>query len=142
MKVLTVRQPWADRFFLPTAAKDIENRPMRTRVKGRIGIHAGKLWHDSATDQDRQNPHILRGVVLGTVQLVGSHQEGSAECRLLGCHENPWAMFALPGCPPIWHWEVEHPREFITPIKATGALGFWTPGPSLEHLMSIAELAL
>ena len=142
MKILTLRQPFASAVLWSVGEKDIENRPMKTNIRGRIGIHAGKQWHVRALELDKKLP---RGAVLGTVQIVGCHAAG-AGCTAAGCYDNPWADTLTDGCgiaqrePPIWHWELDSPRRFVTPIRASGALGFWTPGPSVEHLMEIAEV--
>ena len=136
MKILTVRQPFASAILASVGAKDIENRFTPIRLRGRIGIHAGKQWHEAAVDFDKQLP---RGAVLGTIQLVGCHPAG-AGCAAANCHENHWANFATENQRPIFHWELDHPRRFVTPIKCLGALGFWTPGPSIEHLIEIAEV--
>ena len=137
MKILTIRQPFASAVLAAVGAKDIENRPMKTNLRGRIGIHAGKQWHDAAVESDKK---LFRGVVLGTVQLVGCHPAGVG-CVAAGCHDNHWANFPTTGQPSVFHWELENPRRFVTPIKTNGALGFWTPGPSVDYLIEIAEVA-
>lgn len=137
MKILTIRQPFASAVLATVGAKDIENRPIKTNLRGRIGIHAGKQWHDAAVESDKK---LSRGVVLGTVQLVGCHLEG-AGCAAAGCYDNHWANFSRDPEHPMFHWELDQPRRFVTPIKTNGALGFWTPGPSIEYLIDIAEVA-
>jgi hypothetical protein len=143
MKLLTVRQPFASLIVASVGAKDIENRPVQTRLRGRIGIHSGRALHGLASEQVRADAEAGRlplGAVIGTVQLVGCHLAGSPGCTPLECHQSVWAQFSRDGQKPIWHWELEGPRRFVTPIPARGQLGFWAPGPSLEHLMEIAEV--
>lgn len=41
MKVLSVRNPWA---WLILHGKDVENRTWRTKYRGKLGIHASKVW--------------------------------------------------------------------------------------------------
>ena len=142
MKIFTIRQPFASAMLVSVGAKDIENRRQKTNLRGRVGVHAGKQWHERAVEADKRLPRVA---VLGTVQIVGCHAAG-AGCNAAGCYDNPWADTLTDGCgiaqnePPIFHWELDSPRRFVTPIRATGMLGFWTPGPSVEYLMSIAEV--
>lgn len=141
---LTVRQPWGSAMFRPTTLgpKNVENRTWSTPLRGPLAIHAGlnidpagvEFMHGITEQQERD-----RGHVLGIVQLVDCHETGVL-CLDHGCDSNAWAQF-VPGMR-VFHWMLEHPREFVTPIKARGALGLWKPGPSVEHLISIAEVVL
>lgn len=141
MKLLTVRPPWAQAIFVSPVAlvetKGVENRQWYTSLRERIGIHAG-LNVDRRAGVDMPG-NAARGAVLGTVEITGCHEEGSQQCGWHECRENPWAQWSQPDQPPIWHWELEHPREFVTPIPAKGRLGLWEPGPSVAHLMLIAD---
>lgn len=142
MKVLTVRQPWAAAFFVaPNIAKDIENRTWAPGTVGRIAIHAG-LTVDEDALLTVGTPRILDksvGVILGTVEITSYHRAGvPGGCSSMFCDANPWAMFDEDGR--IWHWMIEHARRFVTPIPARGNLGLWEPGPSVAHLIEIAEV--
>jgi ASCH domain len=58
MRVLSVRQPWAD--WILSGRKRVEHRSWRTHVRGRILIHAsGK-----------------HGAILGSVELVDVRKRG------------------------------------------------------------------
>ena len=142
MRALTVRQPWASAMFRRTAPKDIENRSWRPPALERIAIHSG-LRADPAGDAAiGAVTGRAHGLILGTVQITSSHLEGDTLCGVLECQANPWAQWAGAADKPIWHWHVEHPREFMTPIPARGALGLWIPDDSTQFLIEHSELAL
>lgn len=151
MKVLTVRPPWAHAMFHSTAPKNVENRTWSTDYRGRIAIHvaqrvdlAGVDFVGGITDEQLAD----RGHVIGTVEVTHVHPANSDGCSANGCYGNPWAFWPVPGDPDLiarprtlWHWVIEHPRLFVTPIRALGKLQLWDAGPSLSHLISIADLA-
>jgi hypothetical protein len=143
LKVLSVRQPWASAiFFEGPAAKTIENRPWFTTYRGRIGIHASRridLVGMEFLNIKTMIPERDRGVLLGTVELLEVHQARSASCNYVGCAEDPWAQFPLDGAR-VYHWEIGHARRFVTPIPASGRLGLWESGPSLNHLADLADV--
>lgn len=146
MKLITVRQPWASAIMNREAPKTIENRTWFTRIRGRIGIHAGagldRQAYGYGGDLDLvalSEAKRLTSVVLGTVGLVGCHRQDDDHCRFIGCRSNLWAMFADNPHRPMWHWELVEPRPLVTPIRAKGALQFWQPSPSVAHLMTIRE---
>lgn len=146
MRALTVQQPWAAAMFRRPNPKDIENRTWKTDMRGRIAIHAGqRVDRDAFRQGVNLDERALaraerdRGAILGTVNLVGMHEAGPMSCALNGCRDNVWAHEPEPGRR-LYHWEIESPREFVTPIRATGALQLWELGPSLEHLVEIAEV--
>ena len=142
---LTVRQPWSSAFFRRPVplAKTVENRTWATSYRGRIAIHASLVVDREGLKQigsEGFEHDQDRGVILGTVELVDVHKAWSDGCRTWGCEDSPWAQWPTAAAPRVMHWMVEHPRQFVTPIRARGALQLWTPGPSALHLMSIAEV--
>lgn len=127
-KVLTVRQPWAHAII--HAGKDVENRSRPTSHRGRLYIHAGKGYAPEALrfpamatvdldldpTGDTQRGTDLRGMVIGTVDVIDCHQSGD-------CHEDnetcsEWAMFGF------YHWVLANPQP-VTPFPAKGQLGIW-----------------
>lgn len=138
---LSVREPYAGALFddhREWGRKGVENRTRPTGLRGRLAIHSSAK---PAVDPPLEawGSRTTFGAVLGTVELVDCHREGDARCVERGCRRDPWAEFADHRDPRIrWHYVVEQPREFVTPIPAKGALGFWQPGPSLAHLLTIA----
>ncbi len=108
MKALTVRQPWAS--LIMAGIKDVENRTWPTSYRGPLVIHAGLgLDHDAFTVHGRLLDELPRGVVLGTVELVGCVRG----------HPSPWAEADC------WNWLVADPRPLAAPVPAKGKLGMW-----------------
>lgn len=142
-RALTVRQPWAAAMFWPVGRKAVENRSWSTGYRGTLAIHAGLTIDDLGLDMlgpvsasdDRD-----RGHVIGLVDLVDVHDAGDRQCDDWGCHGDPWAFWPTEPTQRIVHWMLERPRRLVTPIKARGRVGLTDPGPSLAHLLSIAEV--
>lgn len=142
MKALTVRQPYASAIMGAGPRKNIENREWNVAHRGAIAIHSGLNLAEQMPAE--LHPDLVRaardprnrGVILGTVEIKSTHEEGSAECIRHECEANPWAMWGLG----IFHWMLENPRPFATPIRARGALKLWEPTPSVAHLITIAEV--
>lgn len=139
MLCLTIRQPWAGAILDLRHPKDIENRGWSTAHRARIGIHAGKRVDAAGVQALPDAPVDDLGKIIGTVEITGCHIQDSEQCHWHHCRENPWAQFSEFPDAAIWHWELEHPRTFVTPIPERGALKLWEPGPSAAHLMSIAD---
>jgi len=121
--VLTIRQPWASAIF--RAGKEVENRPRPTHFRGRLWVHAG-LFRDRA-DADRwarrndlwipEEP-LLRGVILGSVELVDCVADSAS----------PWALRGN------YHWMLRHPMLLTRPVHHHGGLGFsWRRPPRGER---------
>lgn len=122
MKVLTIRQPWAQ--LIANGVKDVENRTWRTGVRGRIAIHA------SAAETSK-------GDILAACRVLrqcGMRDEASwiawtmfpraaiiATAELVDCvvtSDSPW--FTGP-----YGFELRNVKKLATPIPAKGKLGFW-----------------
>lgn len=140
---LTIRQPWADRVLAEVNRKDVENRTWPTSHRGPLAIHAGLqvdpygvefLRAPITAEQDRD-----RGHVLGVVDLVDVHRDGSLECGRWECDGNPWAFHETADGPRVYHWRIERPARLVTPIRARGRVGLWDAGPSVSHLLTLAE---
>lgn len=140
MKILTVRQPWASALMrTDPGRKNIENRTWSTQLRGRIAIHASaRIDRPALAVVPNANTEDLARV-LGVIQIIGCHIQNSAECLEAGCESNPWAQFSEYPDRPIWHWNLENPRSFVTPIRAKGALQLWEPTPSVAYLIEIGD---
>lgn len=133
-KALTVRQPWSHAII--HGGKNVENRSRPTSHRGRLYIHAGKgyapealrfpamatldLGIDPTGDEKRGTD--LRGMVIGTVDVVGCHHADECAADDEGHMCSAWAM------PGHFHWELKYPRPLATPFPARGQLGIWTLG--------------
>jgi hypothetical protein len=74
MKVISIRQPWAQ--LIVSGAKDIENRTWPTRYRGPLVIHASKRADDVSSDEIERRfgicpPSTLPlGGVIGITEIV------------------------------------------------------------------------
>jgi hypothetical protein len=139
IKALTVREPWATAIAIK--AKAYETRSWKTDYRGKLVIHAGKLWGreqaHSLAKLSNLNPK-LRAVAddipsrLGRVLCVG---------QLIHCYEitrrfrdiildreqafGDWTLGRFA-------WQLQVTYVFNPPIPAVGKLGLWEWTPPLE----------
>jgi hypothetical protein len=119
---LSIQQPWA--WLIVNGYKGVENRDWSTRVRGWIGIHAGKkLDREGLAWVRREFPHIglpdvfATGGIVGRARLVGCVHERDA--RLLTDRDKPW-FFGTYGF-------VLDSAESLPLIPCRGKLGFFRP---------------
>jgi hypothetical protein len=109
-RIITVRQPWA--WLIIHGGKDIENRSWLPSYTGTLVIHAGKAIDDAGVefaeaDMGIKLPNPMpRGVILGTVELVGAVTDS----------KSPWAEWGQ------FHWILKDPRP-CPQIPWRGSLG-------------------
>lgn len=109
-RALSIRQPWAHAIL--HLGKDVENRPRRTKYRGRILIQASLTTTDrereAARTLDLDSESLMRGAIVGDVEIYG-------------CVDNSKSKWAVAG---QWHWLLKNPRVLTEPIPLKGALGF------------------
>lgn len=125
MKVLSVRQPWA--WLIVAGYKDVENRKWATSFRGKVYIHASKIF-------DRT------GLILITSGCMNINQD----IRDAVCHES-WTLGAIIGEVKIvdcvaqsdspwfkgpYGFVLESPVLYERPIPCRGKLGFFEPEQS------------
>ena len=145
MRILTVRNPWAQAIMW--AGKDVENRVRNVAgsYRGPIALHAAKRVNtlDEWNDFRREHPSAARalydspagietfGAILGVVDLVDVHH--AAECVFVGdvvedfdgsfvsqevTYCSPWAEDSN-----VYHLALANPRPLSESIPYRGALG-------------------
>jgi hypothetical protein len=121
MKVLTVKNPWADWIIngYKGTIKDAENRRWEALYRGRLYIHVSKTidklpltifsygYSYSAADLERWKNQ--RGCIIGSVELYGIDRN----------MKSSWDEEGL------FHWRFRDPRPLKELIPARGALGLW-----------------
>ncbi|WP_417555622.1 hypothetical protein [Microbacterium sp.] len=139
MRILTVRNPWAQ--AIVWAGKDVENRTRNVAggYRGPVAIHAAARvnpigeWYEftkthpraAATLRNAPSGPETFGAVIGVVDLVDVHWSGM-ECSRgpKRCHEyglcSPWAEAYT------HHLVLANPRPLAEPIPYRGALGLRT----------------
>jgi hypothetical protein len=117
MKVLTIKNPWADWIINGLAGlhKTTENRTWETRYRGRIMIHVSKTLDYNFTKRLGFDPSFLvrwekqKGHIIGTVELYAIDRQMKTQ----------WDE------PGLFHWRLRDPVPLGKPILARGALGLW-----------------
>jgi hypothetical protein len=152
LRILTVRQPWAD--LVMAGVKDVENRSWRVppsawplddqtglRLRGplTLGIHAAakidrdadpETWAVYPVDwnKGRELPEMYAlGALLGTVSVTGCHHADE-------CH-GEWPVGHGPMVKDRWcsrwaepyrfHWMLSDPEPLDVPVPMKGMLGLW-----------------
>ena len=69
MKVLSIRQPWAQ--LVASGAKDVENRTWPTRYRGPVLIHASQRADDVTSDEIERRFGVRPPAVLPLGGIVG-----------------------------------------------------------------------
>jgi len=128
MKAITVKQPWASLMFIDNGyePKNIENRTWKTKIRGRILIHAGATiirpqqcvftddqWDNIRGDMRYKILHgdLPSGAIIGSVEIVDcvinhpsiwaekSETNCSEKCRLKNCeHFIEWGFRSNNDC--------------------------------------------
>lgn len=118
-RALTVWQPWA--WAIIEGHKTVENRPMATKVRGPIAIHAGKQVDRVATNWMVETLGIAppdelpTGVLLGEVSITDCLHADKAP-------SSPWSdEFEME-----WKWQLADPVRYSGELPARrGQLGLW-----------------
>jgi hypothetical protein len=124
MKILSIRQPWAE--LIVRGIKDIENRDWLTRFRGPLLIHAGKKFEDEsvyrildmldATERQRfpmKKSAFECGGIVGIVRMV--------DC--VTTSESKWFVGDYG-----WRFERAQPLPFM-PLR--GSLGLFDAPPEI-----------
>lgn len=116
-RALSIRNPWAA--LIMSGNKLVENRTWSTPVRGTIIVHAGAKSAgpeaDVLAEEFGLKPPYPAGY-LGRVDLVDVHPEAGARCCGI------WAQSSEDTGQPVFHWRLDNPRPFTTPIPGPGRL--------------------
>jgi hypothetical protein len=116
IKVLTVRQPWADAIL--QLGKDVENRVWNTNYRGKIYIHASQRINRNdilqvnslAKITNKSLPQtMITGAILGHVELTDIVKDSQSR----------WAL------PNQYNWLLTNPVLLNEPIYCKGKLSLW-----------------
>jgi hypothetical protein len=118
MKVLSVKNPWADWIIFGHKGKikTTENRTWEILYRGRIYIHVSKQIDMYAVDklfqatgEDLEYWKNQTGMIIGSVELYAIDREIKTE----------WDE------PDLFHWRFKNPSPLERAIPARGSLGLW-----------------
>ena len=112
-RALSIRQPWAELILL--GAKTLEIRSRSTKVRGFVQIYASLNREDGPKQLAAAQLHgfdlddLLRGLLIGVVEIVGSKRVSPADSAQAG--------FQIPAHSVLYGWELANPRRLKDPIK-------------------------
>jgi hypothetical protein len=106
-RALSVKQPIPE--LILTGDKTEEYRSKLTHIRERVYLYAGKKYHKDFPDFSEEKASMLpRGVILGSVEIVGCHEDKAEDCFV---------------------WELANPIRYPKPLVPLGVPqpGFWWP---------------
>ena len=136
MKAFTAYQPYA--YAIIEGLKLNETRPRRTRIRGRVAVHAAKLdaWKSGILEagtmpeiekilSDHQGTgnraaNLVYGAVLGTVEIVDCVPVEEI-IHTLSEREKALGDYS----PGRFAWVMKNPVAFSMPVPAKGKQGWW-----------------
>lgn len=116
---MTVQQPWAT--LIIRGGKDIENRSWYTEYRGKVWIHAGQTWDESARAQRFLEQS---GISLATFEKDVGHVIGSV--KLVAVTRGAVSPWAVPG---FWHWVFWQPVPLNPRVPRRGNRGLTEYSP-------------
>lgn len=95
LRAISIKQPFAEQIMRGTKRFECRSRP--TDIRGRVYVYASlKPRPRSDWTGTRLRPDLLpRGLIVGTVEVIGSRREG----------------------PAVYAWALKSPRRLRKPIK-------------------------
>jgi len=121
MYALSIRQPWA--WLIVHGWKDIENRTWRTRVRGRLLIHAAKGMTNREYLDAIEFAHAACGVPIPSLPTHEQLHRGAiiGSANLVDCvnhSDSPWF------CGPMG-FVLRDPAPLVRPVPFRGSLGMF-----------------
>ena len=122
MKVLTIKQPWAE--LIVSGYKKYEFRSWKTNYRGKILIHAGmSLEKDMVSRFKEYNLEYKLGAIIGEATLedcILVDEEFNEQLR----KENP-IVYGRSNHVETYAWKLSNIKKYDKPIEIKGKLGLW-----------------
>ena len=122
MKVLTIKQPWAE--LIVSGYKKYEFRSWKTNYRGKILIHAGmSLEKDMVNRFKDYNLEYKLGAIIGEATLedcILVDKEFNEKLR----KENP-IVYGRSNHVETYAWKLSNIKKYDKPIEIKGKLGLW-----------------
>ena len=111
IRMLTVRQPWAE--MIARGEKLIENRTRPTNYRGLIAIHASKSQAECNFDVIRRYPNMAFGAIIAVAELTSSVHVDWLPIEILkkDAPDGPYC------------WRLKDLKRMESPIPYRGSLG-------------------
>ena len=125
MKAITLYQPWAS--LVAIGAKTIETRPLSTKYRGPLAIHAAKkatvvddpYYRSVLSSAGLAYDKLPLGAIVATCNLVDCPQITNANCP---CYPEYAFSDFKPG---LYAWKFMDIKPISAPIPARGYRGLW-----------------
>ncbi|MBR4693958.1 MAG: ASCH domain-containing protein [Bacilli bacterium] len=122
MKVLTIKQPWAE--LIVSGYKKYEFRSWKTKYRGKILIHAGmSLEKDMVSRFKDYNLEYELGAIIGEATLedcILVDKEFNEKLK----KENP-IVYGRSNHVETYAWKLSNIKKYDKPIEIKGKLGLW-----------------
>jgi hypothetical protein len=134
LEALAFAQPWSTLIML--GVKRLETRGWRPAHRGPLAVHACRKLSRPGRALCAREPFrtllraagyprgddLPRGVLLGTVELVGCTPVEEIDLESLPETERALGDYR----PGRWAWELRHPVRLLVPLPAVGRLGVYS----------------
>jgi ASCH domain len=122
---LSLKQPWL--FAILSLGKEIENRTWRSSRRGRVILHASKIFDDAGlrylVEAGFHVPDELpMGAYVGEVTIT--------DCLPVTACTSPWAFGP-------WCYTLERPLAYPEPIPGRGQLGFYPVPEEVARIVAV-----
>jgi len=124
MKGISIRQPWA--WLIAKGIKDVENRSWKTEYRGRVYIHAGKVFDEEGYRWLLRNSELSRQLLTASNIFHGRYFRRAlgaiiGEVDIVDCvTESDSQWFSGP-----YGFVLTNPVMYGEPIPCKGQLGFF-----------------
>ena len=122
MKVLTIKNPWAE--LIVSGYKQYEFRSWKTNYRGKILIHSSmNLEKDMLKRFEDYNLKYINGAIIGEADLVDCilvTEQFNNELRDI----NP-IVYGKSNHQESYAWKLENIKKYTNPIYIKGKLGLW-----------------
>lgn len=122
MKVISIKQPWAS--LIINGFKTYEFRTWRTKYRGKLLIHASKVFDKKAAERFKSlNLDYPVGAIIGEVELKDCLEINDELANQLFNKDNNVYRNVLNH--KGYAWKLENVKQFNNHILIKGKLGLW-----------------
>ena len=121
MKVLTIKNPWAE--LIVKGYKEYEFRSWKTNYRGKILIHAGlNIEKDSLNKFKEYNLSYINGAIIGEAYITDCIKVDKVFDKNLRKIDN---VVYGSNHESLYAWKLEKVKKYNNPIFIKGKLGLW-----------------
>ncbi len=130
MKVLTIKNPWAE--LIVNGYKEYEFRSWKTSYRGKILIHSGlNIEKDVLPRFALYNLNYINGAIIGEAYLTDCILvDYNLENKLNKINKN---VYGNSNHKRIYAWKLEKIKKYKKPIYIKGRLGLWNYNETINR---------